>query len=115
MEGSHQGCELPPFEWGVPQKGFSFQYLLMSQHHIPSLTLAPVPKAASICEHPVNLKIHNPKVDNYVEDNTEDIAWGTVSWIALRGCTEEEKEEPGHTGVFAGKHENKNKPGSQTL
>ena len=55
----------------------------MSQHHIPSLALAPVPKAASICEHPVNLKIHNLKVDNYVEGNAEDIAWGTVSWIAM--------------------------------
>ena len=67
----------------MPRKGFSFQCLLVSQHHIPSHALAPVPKAASICEHSVNLKIHNLKVDNYVEGNTEDIAWGTVSRIAL--------------------------------
>lgn len=99
----------------MPWKGFSLQCLLMSQHHIPSLAVAPVSKAASICEHLVNLKIHYLKVDNYVEGNTEYIAWGTVSWIVLRDCTEEVREEPGPTGVFGGKHESKNKLGSQTL
>ena len=31
------------------------------------------------------------------------IAWETASQIALRDCSEEEREEPGYTGVFAEK------------
>lgn len=39
----------------------------------------------------------------YSEDKTEDLVWNVASQTALRDCSEEGKEDPGYTGVFAAK------------
>ena len=39
----------------------------------------------------------------YLADKTEDLNLGQASQIVLRDCSEEVREEPGHTRVFAAK------------
>ena len=36
------------------------------------------------------------------------IAQESASWLALRNCSKEKREEPGYMGVFAEKQTNKN-------
>lgn len=40
---------------------------------------------------------------SYLADKTEDLNLGQASQIALRDCSEEVREEPGHIRIFATK------------
>ena len=48
-------------------------------------------------------KMHKLKVENSVvlDGHTEDLSPGDSFSDALRGCSEEVREEPGYRGVFA--------------
>lgn len=57
-------------------------------------------------------KMHNLNITGYVlfKDLTEDyMAREAVSQIALRNYSNEVREEPGYTGIFAEKNKKKNK------
>ena len=43
------------------------------------------------------------RIMSYLTDKTEDLNLGQASQIALRDCSEEVREEPGHIRIFATK------------
>lgn len=57
------------------------------------------------------------KVENYVLfcEDTEDLSLGDRTQLALRDCSEEEREEPGYRGVLQKQNKANKKTGSWNI